>query len=137
MESSACASVLQPEEGRPSMRPRIRTLKPEIWEDEAVGRLGAWERLLYIGLITMADDEGRLRALPSAIAGHVFPYDDLGPGKILKWLDAIGTANLVQRYTHAGVDYVQIKGWSSHQKINRPTASKLPAPSVSDCEVAA
>lgn len=113
------------------MRARIRTLKPEVWEDEAVGKLGAWERLLFVGLITMADDEGRLRALPSAIAGHIFPYDDHPPAKILKWLDAIARAGLIQRYESDGTEYVQIKGWSAHQKINRPTASTLPAPSMS------
>jgi hypothetical protein len=113
------------------MRPRIRTLKPEVWEDEAVGALGPWERLLFIGLITMADDEGRLRALPSAIAGHIFPYDELAPAKILKLLDAVHATGLVVRYTHQGTDYVQVKGWDKHQKINRPQPSSLPAPSVS------
>jgi hypothetical protein len=110
------------------MRPRIRTLKPEIWEDEAVGGLGPWERLLFVGLITMADDEGRLRALPSAIAGHVFPYDDLPPSKIIRLLEAVNATGLVCRYAHGGTDYVQIKGWCDHQKINRPTQSTLPAP---------
>ncbi len=112
------------------MRPRIRTLKPELWEDEAVGRLGPWERLLYIGLITMADDEGRLRALPGAIAGHVFPYDDVPPLKVRKWLDTVSAKGLISLYEHDGTDYAQITGWSKHQKINRPTPSVLPAFSV-------
>lgn len=111
-------------------RPRIRTLKPEIWEDEAVGGLGAWERLLFIGLITMADDEGRLRALPSAIAGHVFPYDNVGAPKILGWLDQIAGAGLIHRYHAGATDYIQITGWTKHQKINRPQPSSLPAPSL-------
>lgn len=111
-------------------RPRIRTLKPEVWEDEAVGQLGPWERLLFVGLITMADDEGRLRALPSAIAGHVFPYDEVAPGKLRGWLGRVADVGLVLLYEHDGVQYAQIKGWSSHQKINRPTPSTIPAPSV-------
>jgi hypothetical protein len=56
-------------------RPRIRTLKPEMWADEKVGALTRDARLLFIGLITLADDAGRFRAMPSAILGHVFPYD--------------------------------------------------------------
>jgi hypothetical protein len=112
------------------MRPRIRTLKPEVWEDEAVGKLGAWERLLFIGLITMADDEGRLRALPSAIGGHVFPYDEHPPAKILRWLEAVRGVGLIDRYEHDGTPYVQIIGWAKHQKINRPQESILPAPSM-------
>jgi hypothetical protein len=119
------------------VRPRIRTLKPEIWEDEAVGSLGPWERLLYIGLITMADDEGRLRALPSAFAGRVFPYDDLAPAKILKLLGVIHDSGLICLYAHKGMDFVQIKNWTVHQKINRPTPSALPAPSMNGTAVAA
>jgi hypothetical protein len=112
------------------MRPRIRTLKPEIWEDEAVGRLGPWERLLFIGLITMADDEGRLRALPNAIAGHVFPYDNVPAAKLKSWLKHVADAGLVVVYDHAGTPYAQICGWARHQKINRATGSEIPAPSL-------
>jgi hypothetical protein len=112
------------------MRPRIRTLKPEIWEDEAVGRLGPWERLLYIGMITMADDEGRLRALPGAISGHCFPYDDVAPAKVRRWLEVVNISGLVLLYHSEGTDYIEIKNWTRHQRINRPTPSTLPAPSV-------
>jgi hypothetical protein len=59
-----------------TFRPRIRTIKPEMWADEKVGQLSRDARLLFVGLITMADDEGRLRGCPAAILGHVFPYDD-------------------------------------------------------------
>lgn len=119
------------------MKARIRTLKPEMWEDESVGRLGSWERLLFIGLITMADDEGRLRALPSAIAGHVFPYDEHPPAKIVRWLEAVAEVGLIQRYSHDGIEYVQITGWSKHQKINRATLSTLPAPCMNGAGVSA
>lgn len=115
-------------------RPRIRTLKPEMWADEAIGHLDPWERLLFIGLITMADDKGRLRALPSAIAGHVFPYDDFPPSKILKWLGSIADAGLIQRYHIGETDYIQVTGWAKHQKINRPQDSSLPAPSMNGHE---
>lgn len=113
-------------------RPRIRTLKPEIWQDEEVGRLDHSERLLFIGLITMADDEGRLRALVPAIAGHVFPYDDSAAAKVKRWLKAIANTGLIVCYEHAGTPYVQIVGWAKHQKINRAQESKIPAPPVTD-----
>lgn len=109
-------------------RPRIRTLKPELWADEAIGRLGPWERLLFVGLITMADDDGRLRALPSAIAGHVFPYDNVPPGRITKWLRMIEATSLIVLYGSEGTDYVQIRTWAEHQRINRKVDSTLPAP---------
>lgn len=111
---------------------RIRTLKPECWHDEALGRLGAWERLLFIGLITMADDEGRLRALPSSIAGHVFPYDNMPAKRIRAWLQKLAGERLLHLYSHGGVEYAALTSWRSHQKISHSTPSKLPAPPRSE-----
>lgn len=46
---------MQHEEGRGvNSRPRIRTLKPECWQDEKIGQLSRDARLLFVGLITMA-----------------------------------------------------------------------------------
>lgn len=112
------------------MRPRIRTIKPEIWADEAVGHLGPWERLLFVGLITMADDEGRLRAPSAAVIGHVFPYDGIAHAKVRRWLRALHDGELIVLYEIDGTPYVQICGWSKHQKITRPTRSSLPAPTA-------
>ena len=41
---------------------RIRSLKPEMWSSESVGRLSRYARLLLVELITQVDDEGRIRA---------------------------------------------------------------------------
>lgn len=114
------------------MRPRIRTLKPEIWQNEAIGNLDPWPRLLFIGLITMADDDGRLRALPNLIAGHCFPYDDVPHKRLRQWLEAVERTGLITLYEVKGTPYAAIDKWSSHQKINRKTDSTLPAPSLND-----
>lgn len=111
-----------------STRPRIRTIKPEMWQDEAFGTLSSHARLLFIGLITMADDEGRLRAMPSAIVGHVFPYDEMKPSKLKALLEEVANRGLIVQYEAQGVPYVCLPGWSKHQKINRPSPSVLPAP---------
>lgn len=108
-------------------RPRIRTIKPECWQDEAVGGLTHTERLLWLGLITMADDEGRLRAPITAINGHVFPWDDLPNVKVKRALDAIEKVGLIVQYEHDGKPYVAFPSWAAHQKIDRATSSKLPA----------
>jgi hypothetical protein len=111
-------------------RPRIRTIKPELWQNERVGALSYIERVLYLGLITMADDEGRLRALPSAVGGHIFPYDDLSPKRVAALMIRLQDVGLVELYQRDGKPYAWIVGWSEHQKINRPSPSRLPAPSL-------
>lgn len=111
-----------------SNRPRIRSIKPEAWQDENVGALSHGARLLMVGLITMADDEGRLRALPSVILGHVFPWDEIPPRKLETWLAEIERAGVIVRYRDEGKPYAAFRHWRRHQKINKPTPSVLPPP---------
>lgn len=107
-------------------RPRIRSIKPEIWADEKVGQVSRDARLLFVGLITMADDAGRLRCLPAAILGHVFPYDTDAVKKLDGWLGELAKTGLVEIYAHAGVTYASLPGFGKHQVINKPKESTLP-----------
>lgn len=110
------------------MRPRIRSLKPEMWADERVGDLTHGARLLFVGLITMADDEGRLRELPAAILGHIFPYDEVSAMKLSRWLSEVEKSGMVVRYSAGGKRYIAFRHWSRHQKVDRPNSSELPPP---------
>jgi hypothetical protein len=108
-------------------RPRIRSLKPEIWQHEKIGKLTPEQRLLFLGLVTMADDEGRLRELPSLIIGHVFPYDQVSPRRLGQWLHRLAQVGLIERYSVVdGEQIIQLHGWHRHQRINRPNPSDLP-----------
>jgi hypothetical protein len=111
-----------------TFRPRIRTIKPEMWADEKIGRLSREARLLFVGLITMADDEGRLRAMPAAVLGHVFPYDDDAPKKLTGWLGELDASGLIDVYENDGVRYVYLPGFVKHQVINKKKESTLPVP---------
>jgi hypothetical protein len=102
-----------------TFRPRIRTLKPEMWADENVGSVSRDARLLFVGLITMADDHGRLRAMPAAILGHIFPYDLDALKKLAGWIDELAVADLALPYTAAGHSYIVLPGFERHQVINR------------------
>src|SRR5690348_16547850 len=111
-----------------TFRPRIRSLKPEMWADEKVGCVSRDARLLFVGLITMADDDGRLRAMPAAILGHVFPYDLDALKKLAGWIDELAVAGLALPYTVAGHSYIVLPGFERHQVINRRKESTLPSP---------
>lgn len=106
---------------------RIRTLKPENWEDEAVGAVSRDARLLRDVLITYADDDGRWRHLPSAIIGHGYPYDDdLTAAKIKRWTTELVSVGLVVIYEHDGKQYGCFPKWHLHQQINKYRESTLP-----------
>lgn len=109
-------------------RPRIRTIKPEMWQDERIGQLSRDARLLLIGMITMADDEGRLRAMPSLICGHCFPYDQDAPKRVAAWIAELTATGLILTYERGGVQYAAFRHWRRHQRVNRATPSTLPAP---------
>lgn len=47
--------------------PRKRMIDPGIWTDDDLGRLGFAERLLFIGLFSLADDEGLIRGSASSM----------------------------------------------------------------------
>ena len=108
--------------------PRIRTIKPETPQSESLGRVSRDARLLFIFLWTFSDDEGRLRAASRMLASLLFPYDDDVPGKIEGWLNELEREGAIVRYQANGDHYLTIPNWLKHQKIDHPTASKLPPP---------
>lgn len=110
---------------------RIRTIKPEFPLSESIGRLSRDARLLFIQLWTICDDEGRTRAASRVLASLLYPFDTDAPSLIEGWLSELEVAELVVIYTNDGNTYLQVNNWRKHQKIDRPSASRLPAPDAS------
>ena len=105
---------------------RIRTIKPEFPQSESMGRISRDARLLFILLWTIADDSGRTRAASRMLASLLYPYDDDAPAMIDGWLDELEREGCIVRYQHDGGIYLQVCKWLNHQKIDRPTPSRLP-----------
>ena len=109
---------------------RIRTIKPELPQSESMGRVSRDARLCFILLWTLADDEGRLRGNSRMLASLLFPYDDDAKDLIQGWLNELSKEGCIVAYTHESDSYVQIHKWLKHQKIDRPSPSKIPAPLI-------
>ncbi|WP_125047318.1 HNH endonuclease [Streptomyces chrestomyceticus] len=118
--------------------PRIRTVKPEFWEDELLGVLPRDARLLFIATFNMADDEGLLRWTPAYVKAQAFMYDDdLTVGDVGKLMQCLTDAGLVFPFI-AGAARQQmavVVNFRKHQRINRPQKSKLPPPSTGAWQV--
>lgn len=106
--------------------PRIRTIKPEFPQSESIGRLSRDARLLFVQLWTICDDAGRTRAASRFLASALYPYDEDAPKRIDGWLSELEQENCVIRYRIGGDTYLQVVNWLKHQKIDRPSASRLP-----------
>jgi uncharacterized phage protein (TIGR02220 family) len=105
---------------------RIRTIKPEFWESESLGRVSREARLLFIGLFSCCDDSGRTRASSRLLASRLYPYDEDAGRFLERWLAELEAQGCIRRYTVDGDSYLDIPKWLSHQKIDKPSNSKLP-----------
>jgi hypothetical protein len=117
---------------------RIRTIKPEFFEDETIGSLSRDARLLVIGTFLLADDEGLLRWSPPYIRSNLFMYDDdLKETRVSHLMAEVVDAEIVVPYiggkTQAPMAWV-VK-FRVHQRINRPQPGKLPPPSLQNPQI--
>lgn len=104
---------------------RIRTIKPEFPQSESMGRVSREARLFFILLWTFVDDSGRGRGHSRVLASHLFPFDEDSPSLIDGWVEELEREDCVVRYEVGGTTYIQVTHWS-HQKIDKPTVSRLP-----------
>lgn len=112
-----------------------RMINPEIWFNEKVTTLPDAGRLLFIGIFSNADNEGRLKASPKYLKGHIFPYDDDKTLDQVKQLrDQCAELGLVRLYSKNGQEYLDLPGWYEHQSIrkDRYKKSELPSPEEAD-----
>lgn len=105
---------------------RIRSIKPEFFVHEDITRLSPLHRLLFIGLWTQSDREGRLEDRPRRLKVQVLPFDDCDLSQMLQDLDDAG---FVQRYVHDGEAYLAIPSFPTHQRPrNDEPESLIPPP---------
>lgn len=106
--------------------PRIRTIKPEYWSDEKMAPLEPIVRLVFLGLISHADDAGRLIDSVRQLDGLIFPFTD---HTCAEALDILARLSRVVRYrSESGQPIIQIAGWEDHQRVDRPSKHVLPPP---------
>lgn len=111
------------------MARKARPLATAFWTDDKVAHLSRDARLTLIGLITKcADDEGRFVATINTINGELYPYDDIAPTKVKRWMDEIQREGMVLIYRVNGGTYGWLPKWSVWQKPPHPTKSTLPGP---------
>ena len=105
---------------------RSRNIKPGFFKNEVLGEMPPLYRLLFIGLWTHADREGRFECRPRKIKAEVFPYDDVN---IEDGLAALEESGFLVIYAVDGLQYVQIQNWGKHQNPHhKEVGSTIPAP---------
>lgn len=106
---------------------RARNIKPGFFQNEELVELPFSTRLLFIGLWTIADREGRLEDKPKRIKMNLFPADDVDVDVALSELEGAG---FLVRYSHGSGKFIQVLAFAKHQNPHRDEKkSEIPAPS--------
>lgn len=107
------------------MAGRIRTLKPELLEDAKTAGLSDTAFRLFVSAILLADDYGNLRAEPGYLRGQIW-WKREPSAAFDAALDEL--APLVALYEVNGQRYGHIRGWTKHQRVDRPGKPRCPPP---------
>ena len=91
---------------------RSRNIKPGFFLNEDLAETSFETRLLFAGLWTLADREGRLEDRPKKIKAAIFPYDQVNVDSML---DQLRIKGFISRYVIQGSRYIQINNWLRHQ----------------------
>jgi hypothetical protein len=105
---------------------RQRFIHPDIFTSEDFISLCPQARLLWIGMFTTADDDGRGRASPISLRAAIFPGDNCGPDRVRTWTRQVADRGMIRLYVVEGVSYYDIPSWARWQKPKYHSPSKLP-----------
>lgn len=106
-----------------------RMIDSSMWTNENFGELPAMARLLLIGLINHADDQGRIKAHPAYLRSTIFMYDeDVSFDDIDGWLMQIAENDTIAVYECNGKRYAQLCNWWDYQRHNFAMPSEHPKP---------
>ena len=110
-----------------------RIIKESICFSESIRKLSWFEEVFFYRLIVNCDDYGRLDARPEILQARLFPLRrDITESTVLKTLNVLTAAGMVQVYTYDSKPFLQLTAWEQHQQI-RATKSKYPAPDDTSC----
>lgn len=91
---------------------RARNIKPAFFQNELLVEMSFEHRLLFIGLWTLADREGRLENRPKRIKMSLFPADNMD---VVGGLSVLEKDGFLKMYSVDGLDVIQIENFIKHQ----------------------
>lgn len=105
---------------------RARNIKPGFFRNADLAELSVEARLLFIGLWTIADREGRLDDRPKQIKMEIYPADSFDVSALL---EELADTDMLDRYEVGGKKYIQIVNFTKHQNPHKDErASAIPPP---------
>jgi hypothetical protein len=105
---------------------RTRSIKPSFFKNEFLAECEPMARLLFVGLWTLADSQGRMEFRPLRIKAEIFPYENCD---ILGLLKQLADRGFVRAYESGDVKVLEIPTFGDHQRCHPDERDEgLPAP---------
>lgn len=111
---------------------RIRTVKPDFWGDQKLGKMSPYTRLLYLALFNLSDDEGYFEGDTEQLAGDVFKYDP-NPREMMAWAiqELLAARRIIVYDDDDDCRFGYMPKFLTHQRVDSPKPSTRPKPD--DC----
>lgn len=112
---------------------RKRYISPGFFKNADLADLGPLAQLMFAGLWTIADREGRLKDDPRRIRVETLPFYDVTDAEVDSLLDSLGKGSdpFIYRYEVDGKKFIQVANWELHQSPHhKEVASILPCRNV-------
>jgi hypothetical protein len=104
---------------------RKRMINPTIWDDPNFVSMTTTARLLFIGLFSNADDEGRIRGNAAYLKKTIFGYDNIS----VKQIEKIRNEVICKIKNVVLYKYIELKKWDVYQKLREDRIQKSDLPS--------
>lgn len=106
-----------------------RMLDSRLWANYRFGEMPMMARLLLLGIINHADDQGRIIAKPIYLRTEIFRYDtDVKDEQVAECLNLIEANGTIQLYEADGKEYLQLNNWWDYQSLQFAAPSDIPRP---------
>lgn len=113
------------------MAQQRRMVYAKILGSHNLNSLPVEARYLYIGMIVLADDDGRLNGDPRFLKGQVFSYDEQITSEMVKeWRDKLAKLEQIKLYESENNEYISHPNWKEYQSIRSDmyVPSRIPKP---------
>lgn len=105
---------------------RIRTLKPEFWDDEKLGAESDALRLAFEWTWSEADDSGVLRLSAGALRSGVWKHQDRTVAEAQQVLDRMLELGLLRTWLNGTTTYAAVTHFFDHQRVDHPSRTCHP-----------
>lgn len=105
--------------------PRIRSVHPGLFTDEAFVEVSEAAQIFYVGILTQCDDFGVFEWKPSQLRMRLRPTKD---GAVEPLLEELAGVDMLARYECEGRHYGAVRNFCRYQRPKKPKSSApLPA----------